>query len=73
MERIIKDVNCPKCGQVMEEGYIHSRKQILWSEDDKPRLFDFYDENLVTMPMRRANKVPAWRCKECKIAIFRYE
>jgi hypothetical protein len=49
MERIIKDVNCPKCGQVMEEGYVHSRKQILWSEDDKPRLFDLYDENLVSM------------------------
>ncbi|MGB4608536.1 MAG: PF20097 family protein [Sedimentibacter sp.] len=73
MERKSETFSCPICGQVMEKGYVHSRKQILWSEDDKPRLFDFYDENLVAMPIRRANKVPGLRCKGCKIVLFEYE
>ncbi|NLJ57228.1 MAG: hypothetical protein GX339_00095 [Tissierellia bacterium] len=73
MERKIRNLYCPKCGEEMEEGYVHSRKQILWSEDGKSRLYDLYDENLVPMGVRRSNKVPGLRCKECKLVLFEYE
>lgn len=72
MERKISNLNCPKCGQVMVEGYVHSPKQIMWSLDGISRIFDFYDEYLVPMSFRRSNKVPALRCKECKIVLFEY-
>lgn len=72
MDRIISNVNCPKCGQLMVEGFIHSPKQIMWSADGISRLFDIYDEYLVPMSVRRSNKVPALRCKECKIVMFEH-
>ena len=56
----------------MEEGFIHSPKQIMWSIDGVSRLFDIYDEYLVPMSFRKSNKVPALRCKECKIVTFEY-
>ena len=73
MERKINSFSCPLCGQEMEEGYVHSRKQILWSDDPKARLYDLYDENLVPMAIRRSIKVPGLRCKECKVVLFEYE
>lgn len=72
MERKISSLNCSKCGQVMIEGFIHSPKQIMWSVDGIPRIFDFYDEYLVPMSFRRSNKVPALRCKQCNIVIFEH-
>ena len=72
MDRKISNANCPKCGKVMEEGFIHSPKQIMWSLDGISRLFDLYDEYLVPMSFRRSIKVPALRCKECKIVIFEH-
>jgi len=72
MERKINSLNCPLCGQEMEFGFVHSKKQIMWSEDPKARLYDLYDEILIPMAIRKSNKVPGLRCKNCKVVLFEY-
>lgn len=74
MERL-DNMSCPKCGKEMKSGYIYSVREILWTKNDKNRIFGFLDENetLVGMPIFKSKKVVAYRCEECKIASFEYE
>lgn len=73
--RKLENCSCPNCGQKMEEGYIYSLRNILWTKDGKDRLFNFPDETEVLgeLPIFKSKKSPAYRCKNCMIAIFEYD
>jgi len=65
------DINCPKCNQKMEQGYIYSSQRICWTDNDKAQLFAG-DESLVGPPVLKMKKLAAYKCDNCKIAIFEY-
>ncbi|WP_026475863.1 PF20097 family protein [Alkaliphilus transvaalensis] len=71
--RKIKEINCPNCGKDMSYGAIWSTHAINWSEDTRRKFFDFEKEIIVGMPFFKPIKNPAFRCEECKIAIFEYD
>jgi len=71
----LEKVSCPGCGRDMEKGYIFSPRQIGWTKDSKSRIapgFSYY-ETLVGSPIFKVKKEVAYRCKECKIALFEYD
>jgi hypothetical protein len=63
---------CPKCGGVMEAGFIHAPRGILW--DPEPHKWSVWGlERLlgsgvvVTIPVTEA-----YRCTKCRLVIFDY-
>jgi len=70
-----KNVECPKCGTEMEQGFVATwymywtdeRRELFWKsppKDDvvvKPGFFHIFDKSL-----------KAYRCKKCKLVLFNY-
>ena len=66
-ERAVIEV-CPLCGSKMEKGFIITT-EIVWSNKEHKH-FDI-GEKIVPLSWYLAN-VEAYRCKKCKLVIFRY-
>lgn len=71
--RKLEYVNCPNCRKEMKIGYIYSSHNISWSDDDKNSFFGFKDKLLVSPPLLKTNKVPAYKYEDCEIVIFEYD
>jgi hypothetical protein len=71
---------CPECGGSFEEGYIQAPSVgILWTDDPNAKWMPVFSskveklqEDWLGFPKLTKDKLPAQRCRECKLVIFRY-
>lgn len=57
----------------MDKGYVYSPQQILWTKSAKKTMFEFDFEDLDGPSTFKLKKLSAYRCEDCKIAIFEYD
>ena len=65
-------MDCPKCGKVMEEGFICSTRPYLFWVEKFSMWHKEYDTLKGDSWMRGAH-LPAFRCPECKLLLAKYE
>ncbi|UOQ44877.1 PF20097 family protein [Halobacillus salinarum] len=66
-------VSCPECGNDLKKGYIFSPRRICWSDSPDSILADFGSETLIGDAWLKVKKVPALRCEECSVVIFKHK
>lgn len=66
-------LKCPECSNELKQGYIFSPRRISWSESPDPVLSDFGSEVLINNAFIKIGKIPALRCEECTVVIFKYK
>jgi DNA-directed RNA polymerase subunit RPC12/RpoP len=64
--------NCPVCGGEIVKGYVTAIRGVLWDDRKIKRRFVWSWSSALVMPFYSQN-VPALRCKNCSLVIFRYE
>ena len=67
---------CPKCGKVMENGFIAASRGILYRANDEKPLGQFIGpktllKNTMNMTISAKENV-AWRCKDCNYILVNY-
>ena len=67
-----KKVECPKCGQNMQQGYLASSRRIFWSKSNINPSFLPTNTPGSVFPMRlpnmmRGSHLKAYRCNSCRI------
>jgi hypothetical protein len=70
MNEVLK---CPRCGGVLEVGFIQAPKGIYWDTKEF-RYFSLIHESnaLISMWKIPLPGVRAWKCPTCRLAIFEY-
>jgi hypothetical protein len=66
-------VRCTECSNEVKQGYIFSPRRICWSESADSILADFGSEVLIEDAIFKISKIPALRCEQCKLVIFRHK
>lgn len=67
------EVNCPKCGERMTEGYLPMGLGIHWRNIDQPAgLTTIFGGLPGTVFLFRRPRFHAYHCTKCKIVIFQY-
>jgi hypothetical protein len=66
-----EDLKCPKCGAVLEKGYLQAPKGLYW-DNKKHNWSTFSSEEIldylsITIPNKEAS-----RCQNCKLVVFTY-
>jgi hypothetical protein len=69
-ERAVIEV-CPVCGSEMEKGFYIVSHQTNW-DTKKHKILGFLGEQITPPYMMTCKNFPAYRCRKCKIIIFRY-
>ena len=69
-----KELKCPNCERIMEEGYAFAGKGIFWAAKSakKPGAFSYIGqalENTLSISLRPALNM-AWRCNSCKMILI---
>jgi hypothetical protein len=65
------DMKCPKCGEIMDEGYLAVYgmfRGMKWLE--KPSYFAVGGETI--LPMTQPGEPQAHRCVSCRLVVFPY-
>ena len=71
-KKVLPD-KCPICNSKMEKGFITAR-QIAWNEQLGISAKHFGGgEKIVALSLGALPSVGAYRCKNCKLVIFRYD
>jgi predicted nucleic-acid-binding Zn-ribbon protein len=69
----IEFYRCPRCGGGMERGYIASNVRLGWlTPVQRKKKSLVAAEKLTKLMHLYLAKLPAVRCKRCKIGMFRY-
>jgi hypothetical protein len=71
---------CPECGGPFEEGYLQAPSVgILWTDDPDAKWMPVFSDKVEKLqedcwgfPKLTKDKLPAQRCRECKLVVFRY-
>jgi len=67
-------VRCPECSNEVKDGYIFSPRRICWSESADSIFSDSGgNEVLIGDAFFKISKIPALRCEECNLVIFKYK
>ncbi|GGA90667.1 PF20097 family protein [Ornithinibacillus halotolerans] len=64
---------CPECRNELKQGYIFSTRRISWSESPDSVFTDIGGEVLVNKAYIKLGKIPALRCEDCHVVIFKYK
>ena len=68
-----KEVNCPECGKIMKEGYIPSVGGISWRDREESTGIPTILSGLPgTIYWLKRPKLHAFRCRECKVVVFKH-
>ena len=66
-------MNCPFCGQEMEQGFVQSGTRILWTKKiHKISLLPKDGDVLLLKSVLRPSAIPACICKVCKKIVMDY-
>jgi len=66
-------INCPECNRTMEEGYIPSVGGISWRDIDESMGIPTILSGLPgTIYWLKRPKLHAFRCRECKVVLFKH-
>lgn len=69
---MVSDMRCPDCQQEMEQGFIHSSRELLWGPKGH---VDYYDEaslDLNENTLRESfygSDLTAWYCRDCNLLL----
>ncbi|WP_249336640.1 PF20097 family protein [Sporosarcina sp. Marseille-Q4063] len=67
-------IRCLGCSNELSEGYIFSPRRICWSESADSIFADFgSSEVLISDPIFKIRKTPAFRCEKCNLVTFKYK
>jgi hypothetical protein len=62
---------CPVCGSEMEKGFYIVSHQTSW-DIKKHKILGFLGEQITPPYMMTCKNFPAYRCRKCKIIVFKY-
>ena len=65
-------MKCPKCGALLEKGYIHAPRGIVWDIEKHYWTVLFSGEVLLSPFALTMPKKQAFRCPKCKLVLFAY-
>ena len=64
---------CPLCGSKMEKGFIGVWRGIFWSDKKRTVVWKLpFGEDMIFRASLKNPMIEAYRCKKCKLVIFRY-
>ncbi len=70
-------MNCPYCGQAMEQGLLQSPQEISWIKGNKRRLFgraELHEGSVVLseLSILKGSAVVAFLCRDCRKVVIDY-
>jgi len=65
-------MKCPHCHAVMQQGFLPVSGGMNFIRGDGLSAASFAEGVPGTNSIMRSNRLPAWRCKGCKLILFRY-
>ena len=70
-------MNCPYCGQAMEQGLLQSPQEISWIKGKKRRLFgraELHEGSVVLseLSILKGSAVVAFLCRDCRKVVIDY-
>ena len=63
-------INCPRCGQPMEDGFVTAGKGLKFRDEGRIHLTIFGGETLISM--WKMGGTAAWECAACQLALVDY-
>jgi hypothetical protein len=64
---------CPLCGSKMEKGVIGVGRGIVWSKEKHTTIWKrLFGNDIIVRAGWAAANLEAYRCRKCKLVIFRY-
>ena len=64
---------CPRCGSKMEKGFIGVWRGIFWSKEKHTTIWKLpFGNDMIFRASLKNPMIEAYRCKQCKLIIFRY-
>lgn len=64
---------CPVCGSKMEKGFIGVWRGIFWSDKKRTVVWKLpFGKDIIVRADWTAAHLEAYRCKKCKLVIFKY-
>ncbi len=65
-------MRCPECHALMEEGLLPISDGLHWVRGRKPSASIMAEDVPGTHAVMRPNRMEGWRCKKCKLILFRF-
>ena len=65
-------LKCPHCHALMQQGFLPISGGLKFIRGDGRSASSFAEGLPGTNAVLRSNRMPAWRCKGCKLILFRY-
>ncbi|PPA69476.1 PF20097 family protein [Jeotgalibacillus proteolyticus] len=65
-------IKCPECNNELKNGYLFSSRRISWSDSPESIFVDYESEVLVGTPFFKMKKMPALRCEDCHVVMFKH-
>lgn len=63
---------CPKCRALMQTGFLPTSTGMHFIRGDGKAASQFAEDLPGTHSIMRANRLLAWRCKNCEVVLFKY-